>query len=87
METTKLPAADRPRALYRYKVTGSGHFPIDMLRYDCAYPASQDAVSAMGSDNPRTNPRTHGRRTVELCSHHQPTPDRWRSFSWLVEEV
>ena len=83
METTKLAAQDRPRERYRYKVSGTGHFPTDMLRYDCAYPASSEAVSAMGSDNPRTHVQ---RRTVELCSHHLPTIDRWRSFGWIVED-
>ena len=84
METTKLAAQDRPRERYRYKVSGSGYFPIDMLRYDCAYPASSEAVSAMGSES--RGERTVQRRTVELCSHHLPTIDRWRSFGWIVED-
>ena len=81
MEITKLAAADRPRERYRYKVNGTGTFPIDMLRYDCAYPASSEAVSAMGVGYPRDE---SARRTVELLSHHRPTIDRWRSFGWLV---
>ena len=84
MEITKLAAADRPRERYRYKVSGSGTFPIDMLRYDCAYPASSEAVSAMGrADNRAVHVE---RRTVELLSHHRPTIDRWRSFGWVVED-
>jgi hypothetical protein len=85
MQTTKLAAADRPRELYRYKVTGTGHFPIDMLRYDCAYPASQEAVSTIGADRPRAQVLGAERRTVELRSHHRPTVDRWASFGWTVE--
>ena len=83
METTKLPAADRPRERYRYKVSGSGYFPVDMLRYDCAYPASSADVSAMGANSPRIDVE---RRTVELRSYHRPTPDRWLSFGWVVED-
>jgi hypothetical protein len=80
METTKLPAADRPREVYRYKVTGIGHFPTDMLRYDAAYPSNSDAVSALTS----FRPGERGRRTVELRSHRRPTVDRWSSFGWTV---
>ena len=82
METTKLAAADRPRERYRYKVTGTGFFPIDMLRYDCAYPASSEACLAI---SPASADRDK-RRTVELLSYRLPTPDRWRSFGWLVED-
>ena len=83
MEITKLVASDRPRELYRYRVSGTGHFPIDMLRYDCAYPASPEAVSAIGAVSRTAHV---DRRTVELRSHHPPTRDRWASFGWLVEE-
>lgn len=83
METTKLAAQDRPREQYRYRVSGTGTFPIDMLRYDRAYPANSEAVSAMAA-----GPwgETSVRRTVDLISHHRPTIDRWRSFGWLVED-
>ena len=84
METTRLAAPERPRERYRYKVSGSGHFPTDMLRYDCAYPASSEAVSTMGAES-RGAPIVE-RRSVELISYHLPTRDRWRSFGWLVED-
>lgn len=78
MEVTSMPAADRPRERYRYRVTGSGTFPLDMLGYDAAYPANSEAVSGMSH-------REREQRTVELISYHRPTEDRWRSFGWLVE--
>jgi hypothetical protein len=35
---------------FRYAVDGAGEFPLDMLRYDCAYPdTSEDAVSVARS--------------------------------------
>ena len=83
MEITRLAAVERPGVHYRYKVTGTGDFPIDMLRYDHAYPATSEAVSAMGSS--RLEDRSQ-QRTVDLCSYRWPTPDRWRSFGWLVED-
>ena len=83
METTNLPAQDRPRTFYRYKVIGTGRFPIDMLRYDSAYPASSEAVSTMGADDLR---RSGALRTVELCSYRLPTNERWRSFGWIVQD-
>jgi hypothetical protein len=81
METTKLPAADRPREVYRYKVTGIGHFPMDMLRYDAAYPSNSDAVTGISHSRQEDSRR----RTVELRSHRRPTVDRWNSFGWTVE--
>jgi hypothetical protein len=82
MITTNLPAKDRPTTFYRYKVSGTGLFPVDMLRYDGAYPASSEAVSAMGTGKFQANVE---RRTVELCSYRPPTNDRWASFGWMVE--
>ena len=75
METRKLPAADRPREWYRYHVTGVGNVPMDMLRYDAAYPLGSYSVSRiLGTE----------RRTVELASYRKPTVDRWASFGWVV---
>ena len=50
----------------RFTVVGTGPFPMDMLRYDCCYPArSQDAMEiglslARGSDAVRTLDRHVG---------------------------
>lgn len=68
---------------YTFKVKGNGHFPVDMLRYDCAWPyeandAAHIALDRMGA----------GRddwlkvREVTLVSYRKPTPERWQSFSW-----
>ena len=75
MEVRKLAAIDRPREWYRYSVTGVGDVPIDMLRYDAAYPCVSDSVSRM---------RGTERRTVEMASYRKPTVDRWASFGWTV---
>lgn len=82
---------------YTYTVTGTYPFPVDMLRYDNAYPApnSDFSVISMGrldyreyyrkfrEDNPTGLPRF----SVRLASHNEPTKDRWLSFGWSVGEL
>jgi hypothetical protein len=66
----------RPKIRYEYWVTGKGSFPLDMLRYDCAWPAS-------GDDAPKINgnlwPST---RSIRMRSYQEPTVERWSSFGW-----
>lgn len=64
------------KGLKTYKVRGAGDFPLDCLRYDSAYPDTQeDARVAQYEDS---------LRTVTLVSLNDPTPDRWQSFGWQV---
>lgn len=71
-----------------FTVEGGGTFPIDMLRYDACYPASEtDSFAAMSWENMPT-----GRRRVTLKHrvakdenlNHYPCEDRWKSFTWNV---
>ncbi len=56
--------------------------PYDMLRYDEAYPASeQDARRLVAMDQDHDS----GPVTIHLCSTHRPTADRWSSFLWTVQ--
>lgn len=42
----KLEAKERPSAIYTIYVRGRGEFPLDMLRYDGAWPVrSEDAYN------------------------------------------
>jgi len=77
----RLEASERPRRLYEYHVTGTGHFPYDMLRYDECWPASGDAVGKMDQD---VTLGDRSARSVKLRSYHPPTVDRWLSFTWSV---
>jgi hypothetical protein len=63
----------------RYKVTGRGPFPIDMLRYDRVYPASEGDSYTMGGEIGADQ----GSRTVEV-EGRGCTPARWLSFLWAV---
>lgn len=67
-------------------VTGSGFFPLDMLRYDSCFPNSQQDVGKM--DNSHTQEVMH-RRDITLARYVRnksslPTIDRWKSFGWTV---
>jgi len=68
----------------RYKVKGRGTFPVDMLCYDCAYPANGDAAFALEKAI-----KEPGREQweVELCTdlHQGPSVDRWGSFLTACE--
>lgn len=67
------------RHYYRFKVTGHGDFPTDMLRYDQAWPRDMESAHRMLNGT--------GRYTVELNSILFPTVARWESFGWTVEMV
>ena len=64
-----------------------GYFPIDMLRYEAAFPASE-------TDSGRIERSMHGSgKADELVIrlekfHPEKTPrlndDRWRSFGWTI---
>jgi hypothetical protein len=60
-------------------VEGSGEFPIDMLRYDSAFPAEERDSSAIQKD---------GRRRVVLLRRgvgaSEGSHARWRSFGWPI---
>lgn len=77
MEARRIQVSEWPRVLYLYKVRGTFHFPLDMLRYDACWPGSSEAVSAMAADG-------GGEVVVELHSYKHPTEDRWKSFGWIV---
>lgn len=61
-----------------FTVTGSGEFPMDMLRHDMAWPEDTDAAATITQ---------RGRRSVRLTAHKARfvTPERWESFGWHFE--
>lgn len=66
----------------RFTVTGKGRFPLDMLRYDSCFPATQGDVCNL-------TPRDRQPRTVTL-EHRgankdwKPTAARWQSLGYTV---
>ena len=77
-----LQGGNRPKKIYEYYVSGKDMFPIDMLRFDGAWPASGEDAAKIEwgySDN------AYGRiRSVKLRSYREPTLGRWSSFNWSV---
>lgn len=69
---------------YTIVVTGTGAFPIDMLRHDRCTPKHE--VDS-GIIERSFRPRTRGRYKVTLLSAKDPTNARWQSFGFEVEEV
>jgi hypothetical protein len=70
--------------LMRFIVTGSGHFPIDMLRYDRAWPWDMEAVENMRSDRMERRQIELGALFIGDKRMASATVDRWASFGWSV---
>ena len=68
--------------LHTYTVSGRGPVPMDMLRYDGAYPAtSGDAARVVDlSNEPRTVRLVH----AAPVKSWRPEVARWSSFGWEV---
>ena len=79
-----MPAVKR--ILFKFKVTGNSPFPLDMLRYDRCFPASERDSSLIATMLAHENT---GYLTVELLTYQElknwlPTTARWKSRSWEV---
>lgn len=76
-----------------FEVEGCGSFPLDMLRYDCAFPRGSEDVDVILQGDGAITPQDFAvRRTVKLArytklSTAQPTAARWISFGWKVVNV
>lgn len=80
------------------EITGSGGFPIDMLRYDNCTPAKEEDAriierindpmigspmfSGMGREW-----TVHVKKFSDIKGHGYWTPERWRSFGCTLEET
>lgn len=63
-------------------VRGAFVFPIDMLRYDHAWPRTEN--DSLRIQNAIESGGTYGRQDIELYSFEMPNRDRWASFGWEV---
>lgn len=74
-----------------FTVEGSTAFPIDMLRYDHCYPASEsDSVQIASSLLPERMVEPRSRRiTLRQWRYERNRPPavaRWQSYRWRVVE-
>lgn len=82
--TPRRPKQNKINTVYCFTVEGNGPFPIDMIRHDRCWPASQEQVTALA---PHSRSILYGEpRRVELRSHSEPNEGRWRSFQWQIVE-
>lgn len=73
------------RSRIRFFVEGHGRFPVDMLRYDHAHPAS--SVDATAIADTFNHPNEEHRIFLEAwpaAGTLSPSVRRWESFGWLV---
>jgi len=77
-----------PRDRFSYTVVLTYAFPVDMLRYDCAWPdCSEDARLIIASQDPefmRKARRDGPPVKVRIVGVKHPTFDRWSSFGATV---
>ena len=77
----------------RYTVTGRGHFPFDMLRYDQAWPSTSDEAAKLQrfvESTQAVRRADRGTLTVELATakkDYHIAFERWKSFGWEPELV
>ena len=66
---------------YKFKVQGTGPFPLDMLRYDnCVVKVTADLFNRPPGEN-----RTVEVTMFKLDKNAKPTFGRWSSFDWIVD--
>ena len=79
----------RPTFLLTFTVTGQSAFPIDMLRYASAWPATTEDVMTIANSLRSYCADTDGPLSVTLrCYVNAETgifPERWRSFGWFPD--
>lgn len=68
--------------VYHFIVTGNGPFPLDMLRYDAAWPRTTDDALVIARTFKDRGPEVA--TVVSLTSHTPATVGRWHSFGWKV---
>ena len=68
---------------YTFVVHGFGPFPFDMLRYDAAFPADDNAVTEIAYQRAWDEKA----KPIRLRSQFPPTIARWRSFGWVCKLV
>lgn len=75
--------ASRIKEPKQFTVSGRGTFPIDMLRYDRAYPASEQEAGKIERSFQRGQTGMYN-VTLKTSDPTAPTVGRWESFNFNV---
>lgn len=72
--------------VYETEVTveGRGAFPVDMMRYDTCYPATESDANAIRESFADPSGVTRVRLNRRSVSDREPQYARWESFGWRV---
>jgi hypothetical protein len=68
-----------------FVVRGGGRFPMSMLRFDCAWPFTDEDATKI-EDTLSGHVRSW-EITLQTGSRFAPTEGRWNSFNVAVEEL
>ncbi len=71
-----------------FTVWGTTPFPIDMLRYDCCWPATAADSMAIERSIAKRDSQTVIIRLMSRVQrrHWHPAIDRWRSLGWRMSD-
>lgn len=72
--------------IHQIRVRGFDTFPIDMLRFDCCYPATMEDADLIAT-SVRSESREHRTVVLQRASSYGTTLwaiERWKSFGWSV---
>jgi hypothetical protein len=67
-----------------FEVEGTGAFPIDMLRYDACYPATEGDSHIITATMHRGGVTANTVTLKTADPKRPPTVERWRSFGWTL---
>ena len=70
--------------LQHYKVEGCGRFPIDMLRYDQAWPQGVFDSEQIEAGYKINKPYTVNLSRVKYYTDDKINENRWQSFGWKI---
>ena len=87
--TTKLTTRQHDKLIeaaqnsIEFTVQGKSNFPLDMLRYDLCWPASEQDSYIIGLSHSEV--RSERPYRIHLKGLKPPTVARWNSFGWEAE--
>ena len=71
--------------MHTFIATGSGPFPVSMLRFDCCWPYTDEDANKIERSFTPGNGRWEIR--LQTGSRHSPTEGRWESFNCQIEPI